>query len=286
MQADSRRFRYLGRMEKKNPLKLLIFACFFVLLSGCLEKTKATSLDRVAVVGASVTAGWGVQTPPIKGDFGGYSINMQHIMDAMILVPHEEVAYLGNAMFFTRPDKFGLELIEEISNYEPTLVVAVDYLFWFAYGNIDSPEKRIEKFTRGLSLLNNINAPLIVGNIPDVHKAIGKMLSASQVPTVETINTMNRMLRSWALLHPNATVLDVHGLYKSLLSDTKITMSTYTWPAGSQADLLQPDLLHTTLEGTVAAALAVADISELDGFETDPKIIMLEAAALARKEKN
>jgi len=45
-------------------------------------------------------------------------------------------------------------------------------------------------------------------------------------------------------------------------------------------------LLHTTLEGTVAAALAVADISELDGFETDPKIIMLEAAALARQEKN
>lgn len=285
MQADSPKFRYLDLMEKKNTLKILIIACFFILLNGCLEVSKAISLDRVAVTGASVTAGWGVQTLPVKGDFGGYPVNLQHIMDAMILDPHEEVAYFGNAMFFTRPDRYGLELIEEITQYEPTLVVAIDYLFWFAYGNIGSPEKRIEKFERGLSLLGNIEAPLIIGDIPDVHKAIGKMLSASQVPSVNTINTMNRMLRAWAIVHPNAIVLDVHGLYTALLNDTAITLHSYTWPSGSQSNLLQSDMLHTTLEGTVAASFAVADAIGGGGFETNPNVLMKNAAANARQKK-
>ena len=272
-------------MEKKNSLKILIISCFFIVLSGCLEKTRAISLDRVAVTGASVTAGWGVQTPPIKGDFGGYRVNLQHIMEAMILEPHKEVAYFGNAMFFTRPDKYGVELIEDITQHEPTLVIAIDYLFWFAYGNIGSPEKRIKKFERGLTFLDNIKAPLIIGNVPDVHKAIGKMLSTSQVPSVKTINTMNQMLRTWALAHPNATVLDVHGLYKSLLDNTSITMNSYTWPAGSQSDLLQSDMLHTTLEGTVAASLAVAEVIGVDGLETNPKTLIVKAAAIARQKK-
>ncbi len=284
MQADSRRFRYLGRMEKKTPLKLLIFACFFVVLSGCLEKTKATSLDRVAVVGASVTAGWGVQTPPIKGDFGGYPMNLKHIVDAMILTPHEEVAYFGESLFFTQPVVYGKELIEEITTYEPTLIIAVDFLFWYAYGNvgIEGEEDRIKKFNEGLSCLENVKSDLLIGNIPDVHKAIGRVLSASHVPTVETIQKMNRMLNSWVLLHQNVTVLDVYTLYGALLDDAAIKTDTFTWPAGSKEKLLQSDSLHMTLEGTVAASLVVADAIGLEEIETNPKILMLKAAAIAR----
>ena len=263
-----------------------VFLILSVLLGGCFQYTNSTTLERVAVTGASVTAGWGLQTPPIKGEFGGYPINLKHIVDAMILAPHEEVAYFGESMFFTRPVVYGSKLIDEITEYDPTLIVAVDYLFWFAYGNVGfAGEKyRINKFKEGLSILENIQSHLIIGNIPDVRKAIGKVLSASQVPAVETIQKMNNMLRSWALLHPKVKVLNVYELYKDLLDDATLTTSSYTWPAGSQEKLLQKDMLHTTFEGTVAVSLVVADAIGLEGLETNPKILMLRAATIARQE--
>ena len=263
-----------------------VFLILSVLLGGCFQYTNSTTLERVAVTGASVTAGWGLQTPPIKGEFGGYPINLKHIVDAMILAPHEEVAYFGESMFFTRPVVYGSKLIDEITEYDPTLIVAVDYLFWFAYGNVGfAGEKyRINKFKEGLSILENIQSHLIIGNIPDVRKAIGKVLSASQVPAIETIQKMNNMLRSWALLHPKVKVLNVYELYKDLLDDATLTTSSYTWPAGSQEKLLQKDMLHTTFEGTVAVSLVVADAIGLEGLETNPKILMLRAATIARQE--
>ena len=266
--------------------KTIAFLLLIVFIGGCFQYTKPITIERVAVTGASVTAGYGLITPPIKGNFGGYPINLKHIVDAMILAPHEEVAYFGHPMFFARPVVYGSELIEKVTAHEPTLIVAVDYLFWFAYGNVgfSGEEYRIKKFKDGLSILENIQTHLIIGNIPDVRKAIGKVLSASQVPAVETIQKMNNMLRSWAMLHPKVKVLNVYELYKALLDDTTLTTSSYTWPAGSQEKLLQKDMLHTTFEGTVAASLVVADAIGLEGLETNPKILMLRAATIARQE--
>jgi hypothetical protein len=83
-------------------------------------------------------------------------------------------------------------------------------------------------------------------------------------------------------LLPNVTVLDVYTLYGALLDDEVIETNAWTWPAGSQEKLLQSDLLHMTLEGTVAASLVVADAIGLEEIETNPKILMLKAAAIAR----
>ena len=264
--------------------KITVFLVVSILICGCRSQSSAKTLERVAVTGASVTAGWGLKTPPIKGDFGGYPMSLKHIVDAMILTPHEEVAYFGESMFFNRPVVYGKELIEKITTYEPTLIIAVDFLFWYAYGNvgIEGEERRIKRFKEGLSILEKVQSQLLIGNIPDVHKAIGRVLSASHVPTVETIQKMNRMLNSWVLLHQNVTVLDVYTLYGALLDDAAIKTDTFTWPAGSQEKLLQKDMLHMTLEGTVAASLVVADAIGLEEIETNPKILMLKAAAIAR----
>jgi hypothetical protein len=43
-------------------------------------------------------------------------------------------------------------------------------------------------------------------------------------------------------------------------------------------------MLHTTLEGTVAASLLVAKATKTDCMETDPKVIMKKAAAAARTD--
>ena len=265
----------------------VLVLCCFVLVGGCHRTPTSISLDRVAVVGASVTAGWGVKTPPIKGDFGAYPINLQHIMEAMIIDPHEEVAYFGEEMFFMHPTVQGTELIDEIIAHHPTVVIALDYLFWYGYGNIDGGEAaRLAKFELGLGQLGRIDAPIIVGNMPDMHEAVGRVLKLEQVPTPQTIAKMNARLRQWAFTRPNISVINVHNIVEHLLADRKIVLPSHVWEAGSRSKLLQNDLLHPTLEGTVALSLLIAESIGIDGLQDDPAILMKHAAEIARAHEN
>ena len=109
---------------------------FLLVLMGCgfSEPQPCNILDRVVVTGASVTAGYGVTTPPIKGDLGAYQVTMQHIMEGMITSEHEEVMIFGDLMFFQRTRENATAYIEQIKEYKPSLVIGVDFLFWFGYG--------------------------------------------------------------------------------------------------------------------------------------------------------
>lgn len=272
---------------KNCGLKIGIFL-FGFLGCGFAEPHECDILNRVVVTGASVSAGFGLKTPPIKGDLGAYPVTMKHIMEAVINSEHEDVHFYSDMMFFRNPSEFGHTFIEKIIEYEPTLVVGIDFLFWFGYGSTglfeESTKYRLEKFESGLQLLDKIDAPIIIGDLPDMHRAIGKMLSARQVPDAETIHKLNVRLRDWAKEHPNVTIIPVHDLIESLLNDNEITVHESTWPAGSQSKLLQKDMLHTTLEGTVIASLMIVDALEVDCVETDPKTILKKAAAKARSE--
>jgi len=273
-------------MRRIKP-RTIIFALLTTVLVGCVEKTTTISLQRVAVLGASVTAGWGITTPPIPGDFGAYPVTMKHIMEGMIEAPHEEVGYFGDTMFFIEPNDVGKELIEQVLEHEPTLVIAVDFLFWFAYGltgaDDDVPAVRLESFELGLALLDKLEAHVIVGDIPDMHASIGKILSARRVPTPLTINRMNARLREWAMKRPRVSVINVHDIVEDLMRDVEISVANYTWLAGSRSKLLQQDMLHPTLEGTVAISLLMVDFIGENGLQTDPKLVMKEAVAAARE---
>jgi len=170
------------------------------------------------------------------------------------------------------------------------LVVAIDFLFWYAYGGTrnatDSVQYRNEKFERGLALLEKIDAPIILGNLPDMHKAVGMMLSARQVPSVETIHALNIRVREWAKDKPNVFLVDLHRVVTNLMNDAQIQVFGYTWPAGSQSTLLQADLLHPTFEGTVGISLLIAEALGGAGLETDLRVLMDNAAAEARKQAN
>jgi len=269
-------------------IKKVCLLLVFLVLASCGEKTTHISLQRVAVTGASVTAGWGSKTPPIKGDFGAYQVTMRHIMEGMIDIPHDDVGYFGDMMFFNYPVKYGTKLIDQVIAYDPTLVVAIDYMFWFGYGSTlftdDLVAYKLDLFEQGLAQLDRINVPMIVGNIPDMHAAIGGMLSSDQVPDVTTIARMNARLLEWAVDHPNVMVVNLHDLVGDLMNDSEINVYESMWPAGSQPKLLQKDMLHPTFEGAVAMSLLIPEKIGSDGLQADPKIIMQKAAAVARKD--
>jgi len=272
-----------------HTIKKAILALLIVLsLTACSQKVTQFSLQRVAVTGASVTAGWGQKTPPIKGSISAYKVTMKNIMEGMIATPHDEVGYFGDMMFFNDPAQYGTKLIDQVIAYDPTLVVAIDFMFWFGYDSTiftdDLVAYKMKSFEYGLQLLDKIQVPIIVGDIPDMHAAIGAMLSSRQVPDAATIANMNMRLRRWAKRHPNVLVVNLHDLVEDLMNDAEIHVYKSVWPAGSQPKLLQKDMLHPTFQGAVAMSLMIPEILGDKGLETDPAIIMQRAAASARSE--
>ena len=243
----------------------------------------------MAVTGASVTAGYGLSTPPIQEDLGAYPINMKHIMEGIITVPHEEVEFFGKLMFFTNPKAYGDEFIAKINEYEPSLLIGIDFLFWFAHGStpegVDVTSYRLVKLDYGLSLLDQVNCPIIVGNLPNIESAIENLLSRHQVPTQEVLAQLNERIEMWAQSKPNVRVIDAYHLWNLALKGEEFTVLDTTWPNGSQSRLLQDDMLHTTLEGTVAACLLVIEKIPERGVETNLEIIMKRAEAAARRDK-
>jgi hypothetical protein len=262
---------------------IFILLCTFLTFA---ENESCDILNRVVVTGASVTAGYGITTRPVKGDLGAYPVNMKHIMEGMITSEHEDVAYFGDLYFFRNSKANAKEYIEKINEHNPTLVVGIDFLFWFGHGtppkDVDVQTYRMEKLQFALELLEHLSAPLIVGNLPDVSGAAGKMLSANQIPTKETLQKLNECIHRWGNLHENVTVIDAYSLWSKAMLGEEIVLFDNTWPAESQKILLQDDMLHTTLEGTVAASLLVVESINADCLETNSTIIMKKAAANAR----
>ena len=272
--------------------KILKTSCIFLLFVVCAfaQPEPCNLLNRVVVTGASVTAGFGVTTPPVKGDLGAYTVNVKHIIEGMITSRHEDVAYFGDLLFFKNAKANAAGFVEKIKEYEPTLVVGIDFLFWFGHGSapkdVDVQAYRIEKMQFALELLEQLSVPVIVGNLPDVSSTVGKMLSVNNIPTKETLHILNERIRDWGELNENVTVIDAYALWHKAMQGKEIVLFNHTWPEGSQEKLLQKDMLHTTLEGTVAACLLVAKAAGIDCMETDPKVIMKKAAASARSDAN
>jgi len=275
-------------LEMRFKTHLLIFGFICLLLTACQANQPAVNYERVAVTGASVTCGFGVSTRPIPGDLGAYPVTMREIFDAMIETPNHQVAFFGDKMFFSRPDSMGKELIVKINEYKPTLVIGIDYLFWFAYGMFsdNTEEARLKRLEEGFNLLASIDAQIIVGDIPNMSQAIGGLLSSSQVPSVATIAKMNLLIEQRAIDYPNLTVVPLYEIVEKLKADERIEVMDVFWPAGSQKLLLQQDKLHPTLEGTVAICLFIAEVLGEEDFLDNPKRIMLQAEQLARENES
>ena len=137
-------------------------------------------------MGASASAGFGL------------SVNLSDALEALIVAPHEEIVSFADAMFFTAPDAAAATQVRRALAHDPSFVFAIDFLFWFGYGNVPSEETRLLRFERGLKNLESFEVPILVSRLPNMREAAGKMLQRSQVPQPETLDKLNAMLETWA----------------------------------------------------------------------------------------
>ena len=215
-------------------------------------------LQHVRVIGASVTQG----LTPGNG--------LGEVIAAMILCEREAVEQEADLLFFANPIGKARAQLKAARESGATMLVGVDFLFWFGYGLygadrklLGSDDERLQLLEAGLLLLGQIDVPIAVGDFPDMSDAIGGMLLEAQVPEAETLVKLNARLRAWASERENVVILPLAHVIGKLRADEEIRMGKHVWPAGSADLLLLPDRLHTTREGQVAiASLAMFGLVE------------------------
>jgi hypothetical protein len=213
--------------------------------------------DHIVLIGASVTHGFTASEP-----FGGIETvryNLSRYLDAALQLPHQPISNFGNSLFFMQVDSSGEQQIQMTLDTKPTLVVGIDFLFWFCYGDGFDEPGRLQHLNQGLELLDAIHCPLIIGDIPDVSAAANGILSIDQMPSTETLATANQRLKEWAAKHPAVVVVPLAKFIKTAMADQMLAVHGFNLPAGKTLVLIQDDKLHPTPRGCAVLALAILD---------------------------
>ncbi len=174
------------------------FAFTFLLLPSRAQETRPpkppSPLDRVVVLGASLSAGFGNLLPLhmiLRKAFPERKWTARNLKDT------------ATSLFFLQPLGTGKFQVDKALDFKPTLVVGLDFLFWYLYGQV--PEKsRLQRLEKGLEQLERLGkVPVVVGDIPDMHGASPEMLPPSAIPKKETLKAANQRIYAWAKKHPN-----------------------------------------------------------------------------------
>jgi hypothetical protein len=244
---------------------------------------RVAALDRVLVLGASLSHGFGLEREV------GAPVHLSDVIEASLRGGHQPVKSQAALLFFVDPLSTGRSEVAASKAVEPTLVVGIDFLFWFGYGAFARDADRMAMLDKGLALLEVFSCPVMVGDFPDVGDASrdpsrggekGRLLGPEQVPQPETLKKLNARLHAWASHHPNVVVVPLGDLVARLHSGKDVEVHGNRWSGSDLDGLIQKDRLHPTLQGAIALWLGalealVASKSEISSsaFDWDAKAI-------------
>lgn len=226
--------------------------------------TAATLYARVHVVGASASAGFGVRPPVTRsGAARAEAMTIARIAD-LARLGDGEVTGDATGLFFANPVAVGTAQVDALlaADPRPTIVFADDFLFWFTYGALDAERRpikdeaqRLALLERGLAQLDRVVAegiPLVVGDVPNMSGAVGRMLSKAQMPQEATLDSANARVRAWAAAKPRVAVMPLARLVDDLREGKPFAAGRRTWSEADDGALIQRDRLHPTFAGSVA----------------------------------
>ena len=139
-------------------------------------------------------------------------------------------------------------------------MVAVDFPFWFCYGQGTNAAERLQRFDAGLKMLEVIKCPLVLGSIPDASFATNTgIMSPAQVPSSAALTAANARLKKWAAAHPQVVLVPLADFMHKAMVNEALTVHGLTLPAGKSQTILQNDFLHPTPRGAAWLALGILD---------------------------
>jgi len=230
---------------------------------GARQGERPDPFARVAVVGASVSAGFGLRAE-LKAAASLADFVQCALPEASPGGPRA-VLDLGQELFFTRPTRLGSDAVARAREADPTLVVALDFLFWYGYGDLRE-DARLERLEDGLRALEALPCPVLVGDLPDMTIALEgagpfgqPMIRPAQIPRPETLTLLNARLRAWAAGRESVVVVPLCDYVARLASGREVRLRGNEWPPDAVARLTQADRLHPTVEGTAALTVLALD---------------------------
>lgn len=209
------------------------------------------TFERIAVVGASSTAGFGLVSD------GGAKARLSDFLNAAIEPEHAIVYDGGSELLFLNPEGLGTAQIAAAEAVGPTLLVGIDFLFWFFYGDGATTADRLARLEGGLALLERFDCPIVVGDLPYMIKAAGGMIPWSMMPDAEGFAPANARITEWAAAHDNVTLVALDAVHEQLESGGRYTSGSFAWDPAKQGPLLQGDALHPNMPGTGALAVEI-----------------------------
>ena len=276
-------------------ISVLALALCIALPAFAREETK--TLSRIAVIGASMSDGFGVRVTTTLADGKKISegVNLAELVKVACKDPTVVVSNYTSSMYFMNPARTAqssaTRACGDNAQEMPTCVLAVDWLFWNGYGISNVRGEKLSSDTERMELLDNAlaclepmcaaNIPIVLGDFPDMHSAIGGgMISAPMVPSVECLAALNARVAQWALTKKNVCIVPLSKLTQDLLQKKPIHAAGREWDAQTLGPLLQKDRLHPTFAGTVTVLAATLDALDtktdkaaLKGFEIDPAVL-------------
>ncbi len=190
---------------------------------------------KIVVVGASVSAGFRLER--YAAMFGGLEEMAPKILgreaSAAELAERStsiepatlwtaawghEVTTCADTMLFMGPERRARKALGDALATEPDLLLGLDLLFWFGYGNVpgDGPGSETDRVSRlalqqkGFDLIDELlphtEVQLVVGDYPDLSDAVPLMINEKMIPSAEVRAELDARLRAWAEERPRVHV--------------------------------------------------------------------------------
>jgi hypothetical protein len=260
-----------------------------------------TPSRRITIIGASVSDGFGVRLRTTRAD-GTRPVIGVNVATILQTAAHDasdlSVRSHATSQFFMAPGDTATRSVRAAIEDRPTLVLAIDWLFWSVYGlhrerkdlarTCDERTEGLERALATLQPLVDTGVPIVLGDLPDMRDATdGGMLSTGMVPDAECLERLNARIRAWVAERPSVALLDLSDVVRRTLEGKPVRACNRDWCETDLGPLMQKDRLHPTLNGTlavVAAALECADRrtagATSKGFDLDPALVRRRLGAV------
>ena len=282
--------RHHSRCTPRRARVIAAVGALFALLAmaGCSHPV----LGRPALLGASVTSGAGAAVSPgvafdsipteqlVRGERSTgtappLAVDAAVAFSAVVTAPHETPLNLGDGGVFLDSDMALRDQAKAAAAWRPSVVIAVDWLFWPVHQAIslelpaeERAARRLASVDAALADLDAFSCPIVIGDIPEMRRAVGGLLRAEHDPGAAVRAQANERLAAWASARPNRFVLAVSALADAVNRGAPIEVAGFAYGPGDVLRLVQRDGLHATPEGLAVLMAAAFDRLCAEGLAT------------------
>lgn len=185
---------------------------------------------RIAIVGASVSAG-----------FGGMPFGDAFTAAA----PHSAVQSSANVMLFKDPVGETQRQLAEATAFKPSIVIALDLLFWDVYGR-NNPSALANTLAQ-LDTLRTSGTWIVIGDVPLITTASEVMLPKDLIPSTVDLAAANKTIAAWAK-KDHVVLVPLAAWTEPLRTGAKVKLPT--GETVEAAELMAIDGLHANPLGT------------------------------------